>query len=331
MHHTNFGRTGLRVSRLCLGTMNFGLQCNELESIPILDAAAEGGIDFLDTADVYPLGGDRTTAGRTEEILGRWLKGKRASFVLATKCVGQMGPKPWDQGMSRKHILDAVDASLKRLQTDYVDLYQLHGFDPSTPIDEALEALDTVVRSGRARYIGVSNWMAHRVARALGRSEVKNLVRIDSVQPRYNLLFRTLERDLLPLCEEEGVAVIPYNPLAGGLLTGKHNRTAPPERGTRFTVGRAGAMYQTRYWHEREFDTIEALRGVAKDADMSLTTLAVRWVMSNKAITAPIIGASRPEQLADNLAAGEKGALPDDLKAKLDEMTAAWRAVDAER
>jgi aryl-alcohol dehydrogenase (NADP+) len=166
MHHKQFGRTGLRVSRLCLGTMNFGLQCNELESIPILDAAAEGGIDFLDTADVYPLGGDRTTAGRTEEILGRWLKGKRASFVLATKCVGQMGPKPWDQGMSRKHILDAIDASLKRLQTDYVDLYQLHGFDPSTPIDEALEALDTVVRSGRARYVGVSNWMAHRVARA---------------------------------------------------------------------------------------------------------------------------------------------------------------------
>jgi aryl-alcohol dehydrogenase (NADP+) len=233
--------------------------------------------------------------------------------------------------MSRKHILDAIDASLRRLQTDYVDLYQLHGFDPSTPIDEALEALDTVVKSGRARYVGVSNWMAHRVARALGRSEVKNLVRIDSLQPRYNLLFRTFERDLLPLCAEEGIAVIPYNPLAGGLLTGKHNRAAAPEQGTRFTVGRAGAMYQTRYWHDREFDTVETLRGIAKEADMSLTTLAVRWVMSNKAITAPIIGASRPEQLADNLAAGEKGALPDDLKAKLDELTVAWRAVDAER
>jgi 1-deoxyxylulose-5-phosphate synthase len=331
MHHTRFGRTGLRVSRLCLGTMTFGLQCNEQQSIAILDAAAEGGIDFLDAADVYPLGGDSTTAGRTEEILGRWLKGKRARFVLATKCVGQMGPKPWDQGMSRKHILDAIDASLKRLQTDYVDLYQLHGFDPTTPIDEALEALDTVVQSGKARYVGVSNWMAHRVARALGRSEVKNLVRIDSVQPRYNLLFRTFERDLLPLCEEEGVAVIPYNPLAGGLLTGKHNRTAPPEQGTRFTVGRAGAMYQTRYWHEREFDTIEDLRGVANESDMSLATLAVRWVISNKAITAPIIGASRPDQLADSLAAGEKGALPDDLKAKLDEMTAPYRAIDAER
>jgi len=331
MHHTKFGRTGLRVSRLCLGTMTFGLQCDEQRSISILDKAHEGGIDFLDTADVYPLGGGRDTAGRTEEIVGRWLKGKRSAFVVATKCVGQMGPKPWDQGMSRKHILDAIDASLKRLQTDYVDVYQLHGFDPTTPIDEALEALDTVVKTGKARYVGVSNWMAHRVARALGRSELKNIARVDSVQPRYNLLFRTFERDLLPLCEEEGVAVIPYNTLAGGLLTSKHNRTAPPEEGTRFTVGRAGAMYQQRYWHDREFDTIEELRKVARESDMSLTVLALRWVMSNPAITAPIIGASRPEQLADNLAAAEKGALPSDLKAKLDEITDAWRSVAAER
>ncbi len=331
MHHTKFGRTGLRVSRLCLGTMTFGLQCDERQSFSILDAAAEGGIDFLDTADVYPLGGDHKTAGKTEEIIGRWLKGKRHDFVLATKCVGQMGPKPWDQGMSRKHILDAIEASLKRLQTDYVDLYQLHGFDASTPIDEALAALDTVVTSGKARYVGVSNWMAYRVARALGRSELKGLARIDSVQPRYNLLFRTFERDLLPLCEEEGIAVIPYNPLAGGLLTGKHDRAGSPEQGTRFTVGRAGAMYQTRYWHDREFDTIDSLKKLARDADMSLTTMSVRWVMSNKAITAPIIGASKPDQLKDNLAAGEKGALPSDLKAKLDELTHAWRAVDAER
>jgi aryl-alcohol dehydrogenase (NADP+) len=331
MHHTKFGRTGLRVSRLCLGTMTFGLQCNEPESIAILNAAAEGGIDFLDTADVYPLGGDATTAGKTEEILGRWLKGKRQSFILATKCFGQMGAKPWDQGMSRKHILDAIDASLKRLQTDYVDLYQLHGFDSGTPIDEALEALDSVVKSGKVRYVGVSNWMAFRVARALGRSELKGLARIDSVQPRYNLLFRTFERDLLPLCGEEGVAVIPYNPLAGGLLTGKHDRAGAPEQGTRFTVGRAGVMYQARYWHDREFDTIEDLKKVAKEAGMSLTTLAVRWVLSNPAITAPIIGASRPVQLADNLAAGEKGALPSDLKARLDEMTLPFRAIDAER
>ena len=331
MRHVKFGRTGLRVSALCLGTMTFGLQCDEAISRSILDAATEGGIDFLDTADVYPLGGDTKTAGRTEEIVGAWMKGRRHDLIVATKCVGQMGSKPWDQGMSRKHILDAIDASLKRLQTDYVDIYQLHGFDPSTPIDEALEALDVVVRSGRARYVGVSNWMAHRLARALGRSEVKGLARIDSAQPRYNLLFRAFERDLLPLCEEEGVAVIPYNPLAGGLLTGKHRpKDAPPE-GSRFTLGRAGAMYQARYWHEREFEAIEALRALAAEAGMSLTTMAVAWVMANPAVTAPIIGASRPEQLADSLAAAEAGPLPADLKAKLDNLTKPWRAVDADR
>lgn len=331
MNHTKFGRTGLRVSRLCLGTMTFGLQCDEAQSQAILNAAHDGGIDFLDTADVYPLGGDRATAGKTEEIVGRWLKGKRQQFIVATKCVGQMGPKPWDQGMSRKHILDAIEASLKRLGTDYVDIYQLHGFDPLTPIDEALEALDTVVRTGKARYVGVSNWMAHRVARALGRSELKAIARIDSVQPRYNLLFRTFERDLLPLCEEEGIAVIPYNPLAGGLLTGKHERNGTPQQGTRFTLGRAGSMYQARYWHEHEFETVEQLRGIAREADISLATLAVRWVLSNTAITAPIIGASRPEQLADSLAAEEKGPLPGDVKARLDQLTDSWRAVAADR
>jgi aryl-alcohol dehydrogenase-like predicted oxidoreductase len=330
MQHIKFGGTGLHVSRLCLGTMTFGLQCEEPQSRAIMDAAAEGGIDFLDAADVYPLGGDVKLAGRTEEIVGAWLKGKRQDYILATKCVGAMGKKPWDQGMSRKHILDAVDASLKRLGTDYIDLYQLHMFDPTTPIEEAMEALDTVVRSGKARYVGVSNWMAHRIARALGKSELKGLARIVSCQPRYNLLFRAFERDLLPLCAEEGVAVIPYNPLAGGMLTGKHKRDGAPPEG-RFTLGRAGAMYQQRYWKDHEFDTIEVIRGLAAEAGMSMTTLAVRWVLSNPAITAPIIGASKPEQLADNLAAAEQGPLPADLKARLDEATHGWRAVDAER
>ena len=331
MQHVKFGKTGLRVSKLCLGTMTFGLQCDEAQSHAILDAAADGGVDFLDAADVYPLGGDRSTAGRTEEIIGGWLKGKRQSYILATKCVGQMGPKPWDQGMSRKHILDAVDASLRRLGTDYIDLYQLHGYDPLTPIDEALEALDVVVRSGKARYVGVSNWPAYKVARALGRGEVKSLTRIDSVQPRYNMLFRTFERDLLPLCAEEAIAVIPYNPLAGGLLTGKHNPAAPPPEGTRFALGRSASNYQARYWHDREFETVEQLRAVAGEAGMSMATLAMRWVLSNPAITAPIIGASRPEQLADSLAAAEAGPLPGDLKARLDDLTHGWRAVDAER
>ena len=331
MKHIPFGRTGLRVSQLCLGTMTFGLQCEEAQSVAIMDAAAAGGVDFFDTADVYPLGGDVDLAGRTEEIVGRWLRGKRHDYVLATKCVGKMGPKPWDQGMSRKHILAALDASLRRLGTDYVDLYQLHGYDPSTPLDEALEALDTVVKSGKARYVGVSNWPAYKVARGLGRGEVKGLARIDSVQPRYNLLFRTFERDLLPLCEEEGVAVIPYNPLAGGFLTGKHDGAAPPPQGSRFTLGRAGGFYQARYWDAHKFETVEALRAVAAEAGMTMATMAVCWVLSHPAITAPIIGASKPEQLADSLAAAEAGPLPAALKTALDDLTHGWRAVDAER
>jgi 1-deoxyxylulose-5-phosphate synthase len=331
MQHVKFGRSGLRVSRLCLGTMTFGVQCDEATSHAIMDTAAAGGIDFFDTADVYPLGGGRSTAGRTEQIVGSWLKGKRQHFILATKCVGVMGPKPWEQGMSRKHVLDAIDASLRRLGTDYVDLYQLHGYDALTPIDEALEALDQVVRSGKARYVGVSNWPAYKIARALGRSEVKNLVRIESVQPRYNLLFRTFERDLLPMCSEEAIAVIPYNPLAGGLLTGKHDRASPPQQGTRFTLGTAGTRYQARYWNEREFATVEELRSLAKQAGMTMPTMAVSWVLSNPAITSPIIGASASAQLADSLAAAEKDRLPEDLKTKLDSITHAWRAIDAVR
>jgi aryl-alcohol dehydrogenase-like predicted oxidoreductase len=226
MEHTRLGRTGLQVSRLCLGTMTFGLQCDEATSFGILDRAATGGITFLDTANVYPLGGGPQTAGRTEEIVGKWLEGKRHEFILATKCTGQMGPRRWEGGTSRKHILDAVDASLKRLRTDYIDLYQLHGYDANTPMDETVRALEDVVRSGRARYIGVSNWLAFRLARAIGKQEAADYARFDSVQPRYNLLFREFERELFPLCEEEGIGVIPYNPLAGGLLTGKHSQTS---------------------------------------------------------------------------------------------------------
>jgi aryl-alcohol dehydrogenase (NADP+) len=329
MEHVRLGRTGLRVSRLCLGTMTFGVQCDEETSHAILDAAADAGITFLDTADVYPLGGGAETTGRTEEIIGRWLHGRRDQFVLATKCAGATGSRPWDRGTSRKHVLDAVDASLRRLGTDYVDLYQLHSFDPDTPLDETLEALDTVVRSGRARYVGVSNWLAFRVARALGRSEALRLCRVDSVQPRYNLLFRQPERDLLELCGEEQVGVIPYNPLAGGLLTGKH-RAAEPESGSRFTIGRAGDMYRARYWHEREQASVEEIRKLAEEAGLPMTTLAVAWVLAHPAVTAPIIGASRPDQLADNVAAVGT-TLDTDLKAALDECTVDYRRGDDPR
>jgi 1-deoxyxylulose-5-phosphate synthase len=330
MRHVKLGRTGLRVSRICLGTMTFGLQCDEPTSIAILDRAAEGGVTFLDAADVYPLGGSVETVGRTEEILGRWLAGKRDRYIVATKCSGRMGPMIWDQGNSRKHILDAVEASLRRLGTDYIDLYQLHGTDPHTPIDETLSALDSLVTSGKVRYVGCSNFLAYQVARAVGRSEALGVARFDSVQPRYNLLFRQIERELLPLCAEEGIGVIPYNPIAGGMLSGRHQPDRPPEEGSRFTLGSAAQIYQDRYWHEREFDTVAKLQALAAEAGTSLVTLAVAWVMANPAITAPIVGASRPDQLDASLEAVDFN-LEADLHTQLDELTAGYRLGDAAR
>jgi len=330
MQHVKLGRAGLKVSRLCLGTMTFGLQCDEATSHAILDTAAEAGITFIDTADVYPLGGTLDTVGRTEEIIGRWLKGRRDEFVLATKCGNKVGHAPWQQGASRKHILWAIDASLRRLGTDYVDLYQLHYYDPATPIEETLEALDIVVRTGRARYVGCSNFLAWQVARALGKSEARGLTLFATVQPRYNLLFRQIERELLPLCSEEGLGVLPYNPLAGGLLSGKHDSTRPPPEGTRFAIGSAASMYQDRYWHEREFDTVSKLNELAKEIGVSLVTLAVAWVLANPAVTSPIIGASRPEQLAASVAAVDFVLTPE-LKQRLDDLTREYRMGDAAR
>jgi aryl-alcohol dehydrogenase (NADP+) len=330
MQHTKLGNTGLTVSRLCLGTMTFGFQTDEHIAGSIMRAAAEAGVNFIDCADVYPLGGGLENVGRTEEIVGQWLAGQRSRFILATKGVGRMGPSDWDQGASRKHLLDAIDASLRRLKTEYVDLYQLHSDDPNTPLDETLEALDAIVRAGKARYVGVSNFLAYRLARALGRADARGLARFVSVQPRYSLLFREIERELLPLAAEEGLAVIPYNPIAGGMLSGKHKLAGGPAEGTRFTLGNAGGLYQDRYWHEREFATVEKFVALAKEAGLSPVTLAVAWVMANPTVTAPIIGASRPEQLRDSIAAAEV-KLPADLKKRLDDLTAEYRRGDAVR
>jgi aryl-alcohol dehydrogenase (NADP+) len=310
--------------------MTFGLQCDEPTSVAILDRAADGGIDFLDSSDAYPLGGDLPTRGVTEEILGRWLRGKRDRFIVATKCFAPTGPAPFDAGNSRKHILDAVDASLRRLQTDYIDLYQLHGYDRETPIDETLGALDDLVHQGKVRYIGCSNFLTYQLVRAVGRTETLRLARLDCVQPRYNLLFRQFEREMLPYCSEEGIGVIPYNPIAGGLLSGKHSRADPPPESSRFTLGNAGRIYQERYWHDHEFDTVEALRELAKEAGVNLVTLSVAWVMANQAVTAPIIGASSPGQLDHSLAAAEY-PIDADLKSKLDELTYEYRLGDAPR
>jgi 1-deoxyxylulose-5-phosphate synthase len=329
MQTRNLGNTGLQISRLVLGTMTFGLQTDERVAGTILDQATDAGINFLDLADVYPLGGDLSTVGRTEQIVGRWLEGKRQRYIVATKAVGKVGPAAWDEGASRKHLLDAVDASLRRLKTDYIDLYQLHSDDQRTPLSETLEALDQIVRSGKVRYIGVSNFLSYRLALALGKQEAQRWTRFVSVQPRYNLLFREIERELLPLSREAGLGVIPYNPLAGGLLTGKHAVGAPTP-GTRFTLGTAAQRYQDRYWHEREFRTVEALQRLATQSGHSLTTLALAWVLENPDVTAPIIGVSRPEQLEDLLAATEL-RLDSQLRLRLDELTQEYRRGDAER
>ena len=216
MHHVRFGRTGLKVSRLCLGTMTFGYQCDEDTSFAIMDAAAEAGIDFIDTADMYPLGAPPNLFGRTEEIVGKWLTGRREEFIVATKCFFPTGKKAWEAGNSRHNIMRSVEISLKRLGTDYIDLYQVHSWDAETRVDETLSAMDDLVKSGKVRYVGCSNFLAYQLARSVGRAEVLGVSGFECVQPRYNMLFRENERELLPLCAEENIAVMPYNPLAGG-------------------------------------------------------------------------------------------------------------------
>jgi len=220
---------------------------------------------------------------------------------------------------------------LRRLNTDFVDLYQLHMDDPATPLDETAEALDAIIRSGKARYIGVSNFLAYRLARAIGLQDTLRLARFVSVQPRYNLLFREIERELLPLAEEENLAVIPFNPLAGGLLSGKYQQDEKPEKG-RFSaeVGQFGTVYRARYWHQREFVTVGKLREIAGEEGEALPKLAVAWILANPNITSVILGASRTEQLTDTLAAADYSLAPE-LKTKLDDLSAEYRRGDAVR
>ncbi|HWO00224.1 MAG TPA: aldo/keto reductase [Blastocatellia bacterium] len=298
MNIKRLGRTGLKVTEVCLGTMTFGHQCDEQTSFKIMDAAAARGVNFIDTADVYPIPVSLETAGRTEEIVGRWLRGRREEFVLATKCRMQMGSGANDVGLSRKHVLSAIEASLRRLGTDYVDLYQVHAPDPETPIEETLHALDRIVESGKARYIGCSNFQSWQLAKALWTSERLGFARFDSVQPRYNLLFREIEHDLFPLCEDQGIGAIIYNPLAGGLLTGKHRRDAAPAENTRFAVA---GYYRDRYWNEACFDAVERLVRFFKPREKSLTHVALAWTLKQRAVTSSIVGATSAEQLQDTL------------------------------
>ena len=305
METRRLGRHGLEVPALCLGTMTFGYQCDEATSVGILDAAVDAGLVFLDTADAYPLGGGLDTIGETEAIIGRWMKARRNrdDLVIATKCWAPTRRGLNAFGLSRSHILESIDASLRRLQTDYVDLYQAHAFDPRVPIEETLRAFDDLVRAGKVRYVGCSNYPAWRLGQALATSDRLGLARYASLQPRYNLLFREIETEILPLVRAEGLGVLVYNPLAGGFLSGKYAKGEAPRDDTRFTLGNAASRYQERYWHDAQFDAVAALKRETDARGLDLVSVAVSWVLRQPGITSAIIGASRPAQLAANLAA----------------------------
>ena len=305
MQYKKMGRTGLKVSTICLGTMTYGSQVAEKESIDIIESALAAGVNFLDTADAY-------IDGRSEEIVGKALKGKRQSVVLATKVENKVGPGVNDAGLSRKHIMQGIEDSLRRLGTDYIDLYYVHKPDYDTPIEETLRALDDLVHQGKARYIACSNFHAWRLCKALWVSDLHRLARFDCIQPPYNLLTRDIEYELLPLCASEGVGVCVYNPLAGGLLTGKHHPNKPPAEGTRFALpyetrahGQIGSIYSERYWSAANFEAVASLEKIAREHGRSLPQFALAWILSKEVITSAICGATSLKHLEQNIGAAD--------------------------
>jgi len=290
MRYKKMGRTGLKVSAFCLGTVTFGMQTDEAEAVKMTERAMDAGVNFFDSADRY-------NKGKAEQILGKALKGKRHSVILATKVAQRMSPDINDIGLSRRYIMSAVEASLRRLQTDYIDLYYVHQPDYDTPIDETLRAMDDLVHQGKVRYIGCSSFRAWQLCKALWVSDRYNITRFDAIQPPYNLITRDIEYELLPLCTEEGVGVCVYNTLAGGLLTGKHDPTKPPPAGTRFTLPELGVIYQKRYWSDLNFEAVKRYQKIANEYGRTLPEFVVAWVVNQETITSAICGASTVQQL----------------------------------
>jgi len=318
METVKLGRTGLKVSRLCMGTMQFGWSLGEADSQRVLSAAFEAGINFFDTADIYSKWAEGNPGGVSETYLGNWMKKNkipRDQVVLATKVRGEMGVGPNDQGLSRVHILNAVEASLKRLQTDAIDLYQSHWTDDDTPIEETLRAYDDLIRQGKVRYIGASNIAAWELTQALWTSDKFNLARYDSLQPHYNLIERAeFERELRAVCLAYEVAVIPYSPLAGGFLTGKYRRDQAAPESKRAKGLRHAAT-------EKNFALLDKMDEIAAAHHAAVAQVALAWMLADPVITSPIIGATSVGQLNDNLGA-LKVKLSAEEKAELDRMTA---------
>ena len=312
MEYRTLQHTGLKVSRASFGTMPFGSQADQAASTRMVDQCLDAEINFFDTANMYNL-------GLAETVLGKALGSRRPQVVLASKVRCRMGDAPDEAGLSRAAILKALEASLRRLATDYLDLYYLHWPDYDTPIGETLEAMDEAVRSGKVRYPAVSNYAAWQVCEMLWLSEKKGCAAPYVSQQMYNLLARGIEEEYLPFCKRFGVPVIAYNPLAGGLLTGKQSRESGPLSGTRF---HGNTLYQGRYWHDSYFAAVEGLRIIARDAGRTLVELAIQWLLSQDPVDSVILGASRPEQLAENLKACESGRLD---AATLDRCEEVWK------
>jgi aryl-alcohol dehydrogenase-like predicted oxidoreductase len=321
MEYRRLGQTGLKVSTICLGTMQFGWTTGEPTAHAIMSRAVELGCNFIDTADVYSRWADNNDGGVSETMIGNWLASgavRRQDVIIATKVRGQMGEGPNDQGLSRQHILDAVEDSLDRLQTDVIDLYQVHFPDEETPLEETLTTLNDLVRSGMVRYIGCSNYPAWLLAKSLWISDVKNLARFDSLQPHYNLVHRAeFERELQPLCLDQGIGVIPYSPLAAGFLTGKYRRDAEMPDSARADGVRR------RYMNEWGFTAVDKLEEIAQAHDATIPQTAIAWVLANTAVTSAIIGANSIEQLEDTMK-GAEVKLSDEEKKALDGVTA-WQ------
>jgi len=298
MDRVTLGRSGLEVSRICMGTMTFGGQADEHASRRMVDRCLDAGVNFFDTANVYG-------QGRSETILGRALAGRRQQIVLASKVRGVMKDAPEESGLSKSQILRAVESTLRRLGTDYLDIYYLHQPDYTAPLEESLEAIDELVRAGKVLYPASSNYAAWQVVRMLWLAEERQYRPAHITQPMYNLLARGIEQEYLPMCREFGVATVVYNPLAGGLLTGKQNVQAPIA-GSRFD---SNQMYLDRYWHAAYFDAVEELRGLAAREGRSLASLALNWLLHHTATDCVILGASRIEQLEENLKALDDGPL----------------------
>jgi len=315
MEYRNLGRCGLKVSELCLGTMQFGWTADEDLSYQILDAAVESGINFIDTADIYSRWVEGNPGGVAETIIGKWIKRngiQRESLVIATKVRGRVGEGPNFEGLSRAHIMAAVESSLMRLNIDYIDLYQTHWFDHQTPVEETMRAFDDLVRQGKVRYIGCSNYPAWRLTESLWISRNSGLVQFVSHQPHYNLVHRAeFERELAEVCRTYGLGVMPYSPLAGGFLTGKYRKNV--------TVESARLNRTKRYFEQKNWDLLGIMEELGKrKGGASISQIALAWLLSDSLITSPIIGPRSLEQLKDNVGAAGLRLEPEDKK-ELDE------------